>query len=213
MTEGFALTAGGPAAKPRGRPKGSRNKRPADFVGWVEARTGGTAALQLAKGCMVTLAEVKAAGSLEAAEVAKARRRVEAFEAERARIDGQLRDVIRDVLEATFEQAAGLENRDEVKRLVGRAVARIGAATGGQLTLRDALDAMAEDRRALLPYTDQKQAQRVELKDDRRPVVMILDTGSRPAEKVEQYQGPLIDVTPQGSRPKAHDDEEGEAEQ
>lgn len=209
MTEGFALAGAGPAPKRRGRPPGSKNRRAKDLAGFVDATCGGSAALQIARGCMVTVAEAKAAGGdLAKAEVAKARRRVEAFEAERARMDGQLRDVVRDVLEACFEQAAGLENRDEVKKLVGAAVRRIEAASGGSLTLRDALDQMAEDRRALLPYTDQKQAQKVDVKASGFAPIMILDTGSSPAQIAEQFQGPLIDVTPQVSRPKSHDDEE-----
>lgn len=209
MTEGFDLVGAGPAAKRRGRPPGSRNKRAKDLASYVDVTCGGSAALQLARGCMVTVAEAKAAGGdLAKAEVAKARRRVEAFEAERARMDGQLRDVVRQELEACFEQAAGLENRDEVRKLVAKAVVRIEAASGGSLTLRDALDQMAEDRRALLPYTDQKQAQKVDLKATGFVPIMILDTGSSPAQITEQFQGPLIDVTPQGSHPKAQDDEE-----
>lgn len=208
MTDGFALTPGAAAPRPRGRPKGSRNKRPRDLAGYVEATCGGTAALQLAKGCMVTLAEVKAAGSAEAAELAKARRRVEAFEREAAKLDQDLRSIVRQELAALVAQAEVTTKASAVLAMVAGAVDRM--QDGRRLGLLGALDRMAEDRRALLPYTDQKQAQKVEVKDDRKAVVMILDTGSPSGQKAVEFQGPLIDVTPIGSHPKAHDVEEGE---
>jgi hypothetical protein len=208
MTDGFALAGAGPAPPRRGRPPGSKNKRAGDLVGFLDAKCGGTAALQLAQGCMVTVAEVKAAGSLQAAELAKARRMVEAFEAERERLAGRYRDLVWEVLEATFAQAAGLENADEVRKLVGKAVSRLEGAIGGQMTLRDALERMGEDRRALLPYTDQKQAQRVEVDDKRAPPVMVLVGGSVGGGNPVQLQSPVIDATFEVLQSKSHDGEE-----
>ncbi len=205
MGEGFALAAGAAAPRPRGRPKGSRNKRPRDLAGYVDATCGGSAALQLAKGCMVTLAEVKAAGSAEAAELAKARRRVEAFEAEAAKLDQDLRSIVRQELATLVELVEGAKPAAALA-MVRQAVERM--QDGRRLGLLGALDRMAEDRRALLPYTDQKQAQKVELKSDAFVPIMILDTGSRAPQKDVENQGPLIDVTPIGSHPKAHDDEQ-----
>lgn len=213
MTDGFALAGAGPAPRPRGRPKGSRNKRAGDLVGFLDAKCGGTAALQLAQGCMVTVAEVKAAGSLQAAELVKARRLVEAFEAERERLAGRFRDLVREELEATFAQAAGLENRDDVRKLVSKAIGRIEGAMGGSLTLRAALDRMGEDRRALLPYTDQKQAQRVEVEDKRVPPVMVFQGGSSIVAIPQQIQGPIIDAAFEVLQPKSHDGGEGEPDQ
>jgi hypothetical protein len=65
---------GQPAAEPRkrGRPKGSGNKRAKDLKGYVEARFGGSAAQQMAAACMVTPAEVRKAGSVLKARIAKA---------------------------------------------------------------------------------------------------------------------------------------------
>lgn len=209
MTDGLALVGAGPAPKPRGRPKGAKNKRTADLVGYLDARCGGSAALQLAQGCMVTTAEVKAeGGSLQRAELAKARRMVEAFEAERERMDASYRAVAWEVLEGVFAQAAGLANAEEVRKLVAKAIPKI-MGPGGSLTLRDALDRMGEDRRALLPYTDQKQAQRVELKDDRVPPVMVLVGGSPHLEKTQQIQGPVLDVPFEVLQPESHDPDEG----
>lgn len=208
MTDGLALVGAGPAPKPRGRPKGAKNKRTADLVGYLDARCGGSAALQLAQGCMVTTAEVKAeGGSLQRAELAKARRMVEAFDVEAARLDQDLRTVVRDALADLMERAERTTKADAVLGLVAMAVDRMQLA-GGRLTLLGALDRMGEDRRALLPYTDQKQAQRVELKDDRVPPVMVLVGGSPYSEKPQQIQGPVLDVPFEVLQPKSHDDDE-----
>lgn len=210
MTDGFALAGAGPAPKARGRPKGSRNKRAADLVGFLDAKCGGTAALQLAQGCMVTTAEVKAAGSLQAAELAKARRMVEAFEAERAKLDQDLRSIVREELDrltAAFQVVSGLEKAKVALTMVEAAIDRMQLA-GGRLTLEGALDRMGEDRRALLPYTDQKQAQRVEVDDKRAPPVMVLVGGSPTMGNPVQLQGPVIDVPFEVLQPKSHDDEE-----
>jgi len=206
MTEAFALAGAGPAPKARGRPKGSRNKRAGDLVGFLDAKCGGTAALQLAQGCMVTVAEVKAAGgSLQRAELAKAGRLVDAFEAEAARLDQDLRSIVRQELARLVASAEGAKP-DKVLSLVGQAVERM--QDGRRLGLAEALERMGEDRRALLPYTDQRQAQRVEVKDDRAPPVMVLVGGSPNAGNAVQFQGPVIDVPFEVLQVKSHDGEE-----
>lgn len=211
MTDGFALAPGAAPQRRRGRPPGSKNRRATDLASFMDVTAGGSTALLIAKRSVPTLADVRAAGGdVFEADVALAARAVAAFEAERERRTGRLRDLVREELEACFAQAAQLENAKEVAKLVSKAVARIEDASGGGFTLRAALDAQAENRRALLPYTDQRQAQKVELKADGFAPVMILDTGGAPpVQNVEQFQGPLIDVTPKVSHHKSHDGEEG----
>lgn len=207
MTDGFALAGAGPAPRPRGRPKGSRNKRAGDLVGFLDAKCGGTAALQLAQGCMVTTAEVKAAGSLQAAELVKARRLVEAFDTEAARLDQDLRSIVRQELAALMERVEGAK-ASAVAGMVAVAVQRM--QDGRRLGLADALDRMGEDRRALLPYTDQRQAQRVEVADGRAPPVMVLVGGSvsHPVAVVQNQpliEGAAFEVLRSGS----HEADEG----
>lgn len=208
MTDGFALAGAGPAPKRRGRPPGSTNKRAKDLVGFLDAKCGGSAALQLAQGCMVTVAEVKAAGgSLQKAELAKARRLVEAFEAERERLAGQYRDLVRAVLLEVFEEVATAEAA-QVKSIVLKNL-RLISGPGGALTLRDALDRMAEDRRALLPYTDQRQAQQVNVKGDGFAPVMVF-MGGEPGqiEKPQQKQGLIEGAAFEVLQPKSHGEQE-----
>lgn len=205
MTAGRDLVGGmGEPAKRRGRPPGSKNRRAKDLASYLDVTCGGTAALQLAKECMVTVAEARRAGSAEAALVAKARRTVDAYEAERAKMNGQLRDLVREELEACFAQAAGLENRAEVAKLVGKAIGRIEVASGGAMTLRDALDRLDENRRALLPYTDQKQPMVVATPAGQAPVMVFMG-GSPEAIPTEQNQGVIeaafVDVTPSSHTP------------
>lgn len=207
MTEGFDLVGAPAAPRPRGRPKGSRNKRARDLAAFVDVTCGGTAALQLAKGCMVTVAEVKAAGgSLQRAELAKARAMVEAFDREAETLDQDLRSIVRQELAALMQAVEGAK-ASAVAGLVAAAVDRM--QSGRRLDLRAALDRMAEDRRALLPYTDQKQAQKVEVKDTRSPPVMVLVGGSVDLPKVERFQGPVIEGLVEVSPSKSHDDDEG----
>jgi hypothetical protein len=61
-----------PERRKPGRPKGSTGKKAKDLKGYIEARFGGSAAQQMAAACMVTPAEVRRAGSVLAARVAKA---------------------------------------------------------------------------------------------------------------------------------------------
>lgn len=206
MTEGFALAPGSAAPRPRGRPKGSRNKRAGDLVGFLDAKCGGTAALQLAQGCMVTSAEVKAAGSLQAAELVKARRMVEAFDREAEKLDQDLRSIVRQELEGLLAMADVTPKASAVLAMVAGAVARM--QDGRRMGLLQALDRMGEDRRALLPYTDQRQAQRVEVDDKRAPPVMVFQGGSTIVAIPQGNQSPVIEGVALVSPPKSHDDEE-----
>jgi hypothetical protein len=63
----------------RGRPKGSKNKRPAEMAAYVGARYGGSAVQQMAAVCMVTPAEVRQAGGVLQARVQKARELADAL--------------------------------------------------------------------------------------------------------------------------------------
>lgn len=208
MTEPFALAPGAAQPARRGRPPGSRNKRAKDLAAFVDVTCGGTAALQLAKGCMVTSAEVKAAGgSLQRAELAKAAAMVEAFDAQAERLDQDLRSIVRDALADLLERAEHTTKGEAILRMVMGTVDRMQLA-GGRLTLLGAMERMAEDRRALLPYTDQKQAQKLEVKDGRAPPVMVFMGGSPGEQKPVQIQGPVLDVPFEVLQPKSHDDQE-----
>lgn len=69
---------GGSEPRRRGRPPGSKNKRAKDLAAFIGQAYGGSAALQAAKLCLVTPAELKAAGgSMAAAQVLKAAELVE----------------------------------------------------------------------------------------------------------------------------------------
>lgn len=214
MTDTFALAGGAPPAKRRGRPPGAKNRRPGDLAGFLDVTCGGSNALLIARRCMVTVAEVrKAGGDVEAARLAKAAARVAAFDREAERAEAGMRSLVTAVLAELLETVERSQKADAVPYLVDAALDRL-SVPGGRLTLRAALEAMDAEQLALLPYTDQRQAQKVELKSEGFVPVMILDTGgSRSSQIAEQYQGALIDVTPQVSRPKSHDDEEGEADQ
>ncbi len=208
MTGGTDLLGGAALApRRRGRPPGSTNKRAADLAGWVKVQTGSTAAMQSAQLCLVTVKELKAAGGDHAkAVLAKAAGHVAAYEAEAARLDQALRDLIRQELRLLLDETVEAKPRD-VLGMVGKAVERL-QAHGGRFPLRAAVDAIAEERRALMPYTDQRQPQVVHAKADGfAPAVVIM--GAVGSGAVEQNQGvieaPAFKVLPSGS----HDDAKG----
>jgi hypothetical protein len=211
MTDGFALAGGGPAPRRRGRPPGAKNKRAADLAGYLDVRCGGTAALQLAQGCMVTSAEVKAAGSLQAAELVKARRMVEAFDREAAQLDQDVRAIVRQELAALVAQADVTTKASAVLAMVAGCVDRMQDSR--RMGLLQALDRMGEDRRALLPYTDQRQAQRVEVKDSRAPPVMVFQGGSTIVAIPQGNQSAVIEGVALVSPSQSHDDVEAEPDQ
>ncbi|WP_312782022.1 hypothetical protein [Brevundimonas sp.] len=207
MTGGTDLLGGVPAApRKRGRPPGSTNKRAADLAGWIKVQTGSTAAMQSAQLCLVTVKELKAAGGDHAkAVLAKAAQHVAAYEAEAARLDQGVRDLIRQELRLLLDETEEAKAKD-VLRLVGQAVDRL-KVHAGRLPLRAAVEAIAEERRALMPYTDQRQPQVVHAKGEGfAPAVVIMGAvGSAP---IEQNQGvieaPAFKVLPSGS----HNDQE-----
>lgn len=72
--DGLQLTPE-PERRPRGRPKGSGNKRRGDLAAYIAAQAGSTPGEQMAKVAMVSRKELRAAGGdLVAALVAKAKR-------------------------------------------------------------------------------------------------------------------------------------------
>jgi hypothetical protein len=187
MTAGRDLLGETPGApRRRGRPPGSKGKRAADLKAWVGSVAGSTAAMQSAQLCLVTVKELKAAGGDHAkAVVGKAVRHVQAYEAGAAGLDQALRDLIAQELRLVLAQAETAKEK-AVMEMVGRAVERI-TAHAGRFTLAQAIDAIAEERRALMPYTDQRQPQVVQAKvDGFAPAVVIVGGGG---PHIEQNQG------------------------
>lgn len=202
---------GGEAAAPRkrGRPKGSVGKRTKDFKGFIEARYGGGAAQQSAAMCMITPAELRAAGnSMAKANVTKALDLVHHVRQAQDGLDAQLRQVVREALQELAAEMDEAQGR-ELRRLVNAAIGRIkeGGPTFG---LRDALKLITDERAALMPYTDQKQPLAVEqVGDTWRPSVVVMGVPpSAPpmvaadADFVEVFEAASDEV----SRPKSHDD-------
>lgn len=208
MTAGRDLVGGVPSApRKRGRPPGSKNKRAADLKGWVEAKTGSSAAMQSAQLCLVTVAELKAAGGDHAqAVMAKAAGQVRAYQAEADGLDGDLRVRIGAIM-ADLVARAETAKAEAVLRMVSSAVERI-TAHAGRFSLADAVEAMAKERQALMPYTDQRQPQLVAMKGEGFAPVMVMVGGSPDQpEKSQQIQGPLVDVPFEVLQPKSHDAE------
>lgn len=203
MTGGRDLLGGVPAApRKRGRPPGSTNKRAADLAGWIKVQTGSTAAMQSAQLCLVTVKELKAAGGDHAkAVMAKAAGHVAAYEAEAARLDQDLRGLIRQELALLLDETAEAKAKDVLK-MVGQAVERL-KVHGGRLTLRDAVEAIGEERRALMPYTDQRQPQVVHAKGEGfAPAVVIVGGVGTP--QVEQNQGVIEGAAFEVLPPQSH---------
>jgi hypothetical protein len=210
MTAGRDLVGGVPAApRRRGRPPGSKNKRAADLKGWVEGVAGSSAAMQSAQLCLVTTRElVKAGGDHAKAVMAKAAGHVEAYQAAAERLDGGLRAMVRAEL-ADLVEASG---RDDFAKRIDAAIDRI-SAHAGRFTLRQAVEALAEERRALMPYTDQRQPQMHAIKGEGFAPAMVFVGGMVEPEKVLQNQGDVIDVGFEVLQPKSHDGEEAEQDQ
>lgn len=192
-----------PAAAPprkRGRPKGATNKRAADLKGYIAARFGGSAAQQSAALCMVTPAELKrAGGSMAKAQVAKAVQLVDHVRAAQDGFDERLRQVVREALrELGSELAGGAKTRETVAGFMARI--REGSDRFG---LKEAMDLIAKERAALLPYTDQRQPLAIEAAGDGfRPSVVVMGAA---LENVGL--SPIIEG--QVSRIRSHDEAQG----
>lgn len=202
MTAGRDLLGDTPnAPRRRGRPPGSKGKRAADLKAYVTTVTGSTAAMQSAQLCLVTVKELKAAGGDHAkAVVAKAARHVAAYEAAADGLDQSLRDLIAQELRLVMAQAETTKESAMMKAVQG-AIERI-SAHAGRFTLAMALDAISEERRALMPYTDQRQPQVVHAKGEGfAPAVVIVGGGGGP---IEQNQGVIEGAAFEVLQPTSH---------
>lgn len=191
MSGGLDLGAAADPPRKRGRPKGSTNRRAKDLKGFIEARFGGSAAQQSAALCMVTPAELKAAGgSMAKAQVGKAVQLVEHVRQAQEGFDDRLRQVVREELRTLADDLVdGARVREVVSGFLSRI--REGSARFG---LKEAMDLIAKERAALLPYTDQRQPLAVEaVGDGFRPAVVF--------EKTEVFQ--VLDA--QVSQSRSHD--------
>ncbi|MBX9708034.1 MAG: hypothetical protein K2X61_08905 [Caulobacteraceae bacterium] len=208
MTAGRDLVGGVPAApRRRGRPPGSKNKRAADLKGWVEGVAGSTAAMQSAQLCLVTTRELaKAGGDHAKAVMAKAAGHVRAYEEAATALDGGLDARIRAIMADLVERAPGASSKALIQ-MVAQAVEGI-RVNAGRFTLAQAVEAIAEERRALMPYTDQRQPQLVLAKGEGFAPVMVFQGGDASPEKAQQNQGDVIDVGFEVLQPKSHDGEE-----
>lgn len=190
------MLTGGEARK-RGRPKGSTNRRAKDLKGFIDGRYGASAAQQSAAVCMVTPAELKAAGgSMARAQVEKALDLVRHVREAKDRLDGELRDLVR---QAVAELAKG---SIEVKAFIDRI-----EHLGGSFGLPQAMKMLADERAALLPYTDQRQPLAVDVTGKgMAPSVVLMgaapmaDLGAMGVEKAEVFEGIFTEVSP----PKSH---------
>lgn len=192
MSGGHDLAGPTPPPRKRGRPKGSTNKRPAELKGYITTRYGGSAAQQSAALCMVTPGELKrAGGSMAKAQVSKAVELVEHVRQAQDGFDERLRELVRLEL---GDLAAGLAAGDRVRELVNGFLHRIREGSS-RFGLREAMDLIAKERAALLPYTDQRQPMAVEaIGDGFRPAVVVV-------EKTEVF--PFIEG--QVSQVRSHD--------
>lgn len=203
MTGGRDLLGGVPAApRKRGRPPGSKGKRAANLKAYVETVTGSTAAMQSARLCLVTVKELKAAGGDHAkAVMAKAAQHVAAFDAEAEKLDQDLRSLVRQELLLILLETRGTPD-DDLAKAMDRAVQGMinrFKAPGGRLTLRAAVEAIGEERRALMPYTDQRQPQVVHAKGEGfAPAVILMGTVSAPQVEGKQgvIEGAAFEVLP-----------------
>ena len=212
MAGGDLLSGEAAGPRKRGRPKGSTNKRSKDLKGFIDARFGGSAAQQSAAMCMVTPAELKAAGgSMAKAQVGKALDLVEHVRRAQDGLDERLRQVVREVLKDLADELGEAKGR-ELQRLVTGAIGRIKEAGSG-FGLAQALKLITDERAALMPYTDQKQPLAVEAVGDTwRPSVVVMGSpGAAPpmvatdVDFVEVFEGASDQVSPT----KSHDEGQG----
>lgn len=193
----------------RGRPKGSKNKRAGEFAAFVGARYGGSAAQQMAALVLISPAELRAAGgSMAKAQVAKAADLVEHVRRVQEDRDAWLRQVIREELEHLARETPGAD-RPELRQLVKGFLDRVREASAG-FGLREALDMLAKERAALLPYTDKRQPQAIEAKGvGMAPSVVVQVEGlalmPADAEFVEVFEPAPVQV----AQSKSHGEGQG----
>lgn len=208
MTEGRDLVGGVPSApRKRGRPKGSTNRRAKDLKDWVDGTAGSSAAMQSAHLCLVTTKELaRAKGDHAQAVMIKAAGHVRAYEAAAAELDGGLDVRIQAIMADLVERAPSASGKALIAMVAG-AVEGI-RVHAGRFGLSDAVEAMAKERQALMPYTDQRQPQLIAVKGDGFAPVMVFTGPAFEPEKPEQKQGQLIEGVAEVSRPRSHDLEE-----
>jgi hypothetical protein len=195
------------APKRRGRPPGSKNRRAKDLKDWVDGTAGSSAAMQSAHLCLVTTRELaRAKGDHAAAVMAKAAGHVRAYEASAEALDGGLDTRIRAIM-ADLLAAAPSASAKGLIGLVADAVAGI-RVHAGRFTLTDAVEAMAKERQALMPYTDQRQPQLVAVKGEGfAPSVIVMGGGGPPPEENQRViDAPAFEVLRVGSHDEPKDE-------
>lgn len=207
MTGGSDLL-GAPVEAPRkrGRPKGATNRRAKDLKGIIDAKYGGSAAQQAAQLCMVTPAELKAAGgSMAKAQVNKALDLVQHVREAQDQRDQALRALVREELE-TVADCLG-EGGAALRQAVAGFIKRV--REGSTFGLGQALDMITKERANLLPYTDMRQPLAVDVTSKgHAPSVLIMggpgegSLGSAPLENVGVFEGAFSLV----SQPVSHED-------
>ncbi|ODT88122.1 hypothetical protein [Phenylobacterium sp. SCN 70-31] len=160
---------------------------------------------------MVTPAELKAAGgSMARAQVAKAADLVAHVRAVQGGLDDRLRELVRAEVEFLLldaKEATASELRKGLVQALKRAVDGAGA-----FTLRDALKILGDERAALLPYTDQRQPQAVEVKGEgfAPSVVVQVESGAAAPRRVNGADAEIIEQFGAGpalvAHVKSHDD-------
>lgn len=201
---------GAPAGEPRkrGRPKGSTNRRAKDLKGFIEARFGASAAQQSADLCMVTPRELKAAGgSIGRAQVAKAIDLVRHVREAKGRLDGELQQLVREAVEDVALQLVELKGK-ELRQVVATFVHQV-QHLGGEFGLPQAMKLLADERAALLPYTDQRQPLAVEaVGDGFRPAVVVMGGMDAPAQlgSPTEIAGEFRVLGAQVAQSKSHED-------
>lgn len=189
-----------------GRPKGAKGKRTLAIEAFTAAVYGGSAAQQSAAGCMVTRAELVAAGGdMAKAQVEKARRLVVEVRAAQGLLDQALRAVVLEALEDLADRR-GHADAAQLRALVTGFIGRVKAA-GGDFTIGQALKLQGDERQALLPYTDRKQPIAVDLAGSGPAVVIMAQDGpayaaaATDADFIEVFEGESELV----SQVKSHD--------
>jgi hypothetical protein len=185
-----------PAPEPRrrGRPKGSTNRRSRELADYVSARFGGSAAQQAAQLALVTPAELKAAGgSMAKALVNKALDLVQHVRDAQEGRDEWLRRVVRQELEEVAASIGG--EAAELRKVVNGFLARVREAGGG-FSLADALELIAKERAALMPYTDKRQPLAIEAKGEgfSPSVVVQIEASAAAVMPAEAIEADFVEV-------------------